>query len=206
MINRGAWISIVFLVAANLLPMPARVTSSERPTEATAFERASIPLHLGAWSGKHLEVDERTVDILETEDVALMEYTHPQATQPVWLAQVAGVGQRAAYHPPELCYIGSHFEVMEREPIQVKVQGKSVPVMRLVLSKKDQFFEAWYWFTAGERITVNYYEQQFWLVWSAFKGEKSEGSLVRISSLVDDKEATHERLKDFLIKMQQERD
>lgn len=200
-LNAGVWLSIGCLAAANLVPMPDRVGSSGVPVEARAFEKAQIPLNLGEWRGEHLEVEDRTVEILETDDVALMAYHKPDAQQPVWLAHVAGLGQRAAFHPPELCYIGSHFEVVERGPIEVAGNDETVSVMRLLLNKEGENFLAWYWFTAEDRMTVNYYHQQWWLVQATFLGRKPSGSLVRISTPADDVAAAHERLKSFLIKM-----
>lgn len=197
MLNRGVWFSLAILVCANLMPMPAKLSAAAPQADVKAL----TPLTVGAWAGRALEVDDRTVEILETDAVSLAEYKRPDAEHPIWLAHVAGLGQRAAYHPPELCYIGSHFEVVERERLQIAVDGRSVPVMRLVLSKRGELFEAWYWFTAQDKMTVNYYEQQLWLVWAVFRGLKPSGSLVRISTPADDQKAAHERLKDFLTQL-----
>ena len=163
----------------------------------TTQDVGTIPTTLGPWEGKPLEVDQRAVEILETENVSLMEY-RLGAEPPVWFSQVAGFGKRAAFHPPELCYVGSHFEVLDRGPITVMVNGSPRRLMRLVIGQEKERFEAWYWFTANDRVTPNYYQQQLWLVLDAIHRKPMFGTLVRISTVADDTQAAHRRLLAFL--------
>lgn len=158
---------------------------------------ALVPSAVGPWMGTVLPVDRRAVELLETEDVALMEYRAGEQL-PVWLTQVAGFGTRAAFHPPELCYIGSHFEVMERGPMTVEVNGKPRRIMRLVVSQDGRRYEAWYWFTANGRVTPNYYQQQLWLVLDSIARKPMAGTLVRISTPLEAPEASRRRLREFL--------
>lgn len=152
------------------------------------------PAQVGAWQGKRLGVDARAVAILETDDVALLEYVRG-TEPPIWLAQVGGFGNRAAFHPPELCYVGSHYEVEARGPVAV---GTDRRVMRLRIRQGTERFEAWYWFTVGGRMTSNYYQQQWWLLQQALRGEPMAGTLVRISTPLDTPEAAQARLRQFL--------
>ncbi|PIQ84720.1 MAG: EpsI family protein [Candidatus Omnitrophica bacterium CG11_big_fil_rev_8_21_14_0_20_63_9] len=157
-----------------------------------------VPTQLGAWHGEPVPVDSRAIEILETSDVTLMEYrTQPEET-PIWFARVSGFGNRAAFHPPELCYVGSHFEVLERGPLTVSVGGVPKQLMRLVITQKDEQFEAWYWFTANGRVTPSYYQQQAWLLWDAIRGKPMSGTLVRISTASDGSKKSADRLLAFV--------
>ncbi|MBI4341176.1 MAG: EpsI family protein [Candidatus Omnitrophica bacterium] len=158
---------------------------------------ATVPAQVGSWAGRALSVEDRAKALLETDDVVLMEYRHGDQP-PVWLAFVAGFGNRAAFHPPELCYVGSHFEVMQRAPVILAVNGAAHRLMRLVVRQNRQHYEAWYWFTANKRVTSNYYQQQAWLMWDTIRGRPASGTLVRISTPLDDPRATHARLLDFV--------
>lgn len=188
-----------WVLRAGLPGAPVAGGAQAGTVSAKATPRAeSVPETVGLWTGRPLEVDHRARELLETEDVTLMEYRLGQ-DQPVWLAHVAGFGKRAAFHPPELCYVGSRFEILEREPVTVLVHGQAHRLMRLVIAQDGQRFEAWYWFTANGRVTPNYYQQQLWLVSDAVRREPtSSGTLVRISTPLDDPEATHRRLLAFL--------
>ena len=163
----------------------------------TTTSSVSPPTRLGLWTGTPLPVEPRTVDILETEDVALMEYRLGEEP-PVWFARVSGFGNRAAFHPPELCFVGSRFEVLERNVQTVLVQGQQRRVMRLVIGRQGKRFEAWYWFTANGRVTPSYYQQQLWLVIDSIRRQPMSGTLVRISTPYQGAEATRRRLLTFL--------
>ena len=158
---------------------------------------STVPGQVGLWHGQVIPVDEKTIEILETKDVALMEYRLGEEP-PVWFVQVAGFGNRAAFHPPEICYVGSHYEVLERGPITVHVNGTDRTLMRLVVSQGSQRSEAWYWFTADQRVTSNYYQQQVWLMLDAVQQKPLSGTLVRISTPLEDASKTHRRLLAFM--------
>ncbi|MBI2174539.1 MAG: EpsI family protein [Candidatus Omnitrophica bacterium] len=164
---------------------------------------SSIPKKVGPWLGKASAVDERTFEILETRDVIAMEYQRAGGEPVVWLAQVAGFGNRAAFHPPEICYVGSHMQILEREKILVKVDGKAQRLMRLLVGQGNQRFEAWYWFTAQGRVSPSYYEQQWWLALATLRGKRPSGTLVRISTPQDDPLKARQRLEAFLVSWQQ---
>lgn len=185
-------IAFLILVSAAWLLWLGEPSSGRVSTQAV-----SVPDQFGLWMGTPLSVDPRAFEILDTNAVDLMEYRMGQEP-PVWFAQVAGFGTRAAFHPPELCYVGSHFEVLERGPISVMVNGQSRRLMRLAIAQGKDRFEAWYWFTANGRVTSNYYQQQFWLVVDAIRRKPLSGTLVRISTAVDDPQAAHRRLLAFV--------
>lgn len=167
-----------------------------KSTQVTAVA-APVPQQLGLWTGTPLEVSPQAVEILETDDVSLMEYRLGDEP-PLWFAQVAGFGTRAAFHPPELCYVGSHYEVMERAPRTVLINGTSRRLMRLVIRQGEEQFESWYWFTANDRMTANYYQQQLWLVMDSIRHQPMSGTLVRISTPLDNPERAARRLLAFV--------
>ena len=173
------------------------VWMGQAPANVPQRRASAAPSRCGLWEGTPLAVEQRALEILETDDVTTMEYRLGEEP-PVWLAQVAGFGNRAAFHPPELCYVGSHFEVMERGEHTVVVNGAQRRVMRLVISQGNQRFEAWYWFTANGRVTPNYYQQQAWLLLDTARRQPVSGTLVRISTPADDSERTGRRLLAFL--------
>jgi EpsI family protein len=187
-------------IALTLLACSAAVIwAGQRAAGSAASADVSqpVPEQVGLWTGRPIEVPDRSLEILETDDVALMEYRLGQEP-PLWFARVAGFGKRAAFHPPELCYVGSHFEILERGPVDVFVNGKEQRVMRLLLAKDQERVESWYWFTAGERVTPNYYQQQLWLLADLVRRRPASGTLVRISTPVDSRDSASRRLLAFV--------
>lgn len=174
------------------------------PSVKAVSEASAMPQRLGEWVGTSVPVDERTFDILETRDVMIMEY-HSGQKPPVWLSQVAGFGKRATFHPPEICYVGDRFEIVERGPISVAVHGAKRRLMRLVITRGAERYEAWYWFTANGRVTPSYYQQQRWLLTDLIRGKSMSGSLMRISTPLDDSARSRERLVGVLSELDNSR-
>lgn len=192
-------------VACLTLALAASLLWGGHPAASTASAAISTPVPLtlgGGWQGQSVPLDRKVFDILETNDVTAVEY-HRQPGELVWLAQVAGFGNRAAFHPPEICFVGSHFEVLERGPMTLSIAGQPRRVMRLVIGQEGQRFEAWYWFTANGRVTPSYYQQQWWLLTDAIRRRPISGTLVRISTTLDDSVATHERLAAVMAQFEQ---
>ena len=162
---------------------------------------SSLPDRLGPRVGTPVAVGADVPAMLETTDIAVMEYRMGQEP-PVWVSRVGGFGTRAAFHPPELCYVGSDFEVMERRPITLLVEGAERRVMRLVLRQGVRSYEAWYWLTANGRTTTSYYLQQLWLVLDAIRRRPLTGTLVRISTPMDGPATSHRRLLAFLTSLE----
>ena len=168
------------------------------PFRASVSAEPAAPSTLaGVWTGTVLPNDPRSLSLLETDDVTLMEYRLGQEP-PVWLVRVGGFGTPAAFHPPEICYVGSDFEVLERGPITVLVNGEARRIMRLVVAQKGERREAWYWFTADGRTTPSYLTQQVWLVAGALRRLPASGTLVHISSPMEDPRAVSRRLLAFV--------
>jgi len=194
---QAAALIILSAAAAAVWTQPRAESSRGASSVRQALPADGVPAALGEWVGAPIALDQRVFEILETRDVASMEYRRGTES-PVWLAQVAGFGTRAAFHPPELCYVGSHFEVLERGPVAVTIHERPQRLMRLVLRQRGRRFEAWYWFTAGRRVTPNYYQQQLWLLADAIAGKPMSGTLVRISTPLEDPDRAHSRLRAFV--------
>ena len=173
-------------VAAGLLLAAFAVVGYAGRGPATAVVAVPAPVaQVGAWAGRVLPLDATDAVLMGRDnDIAMMEYRTGQEP-PVWWLRVASVGDRSAFHPPELCYVGNDIEVLERGPVIVLSGGQGHKVMRLLVAQNGRAYEAWYWFTAGERVTSSYYQQQLWLLRDTLHGTASSGTLVRISTPLD---------------------
>lgn len=174
------------------------VTEIPSVTPAFASSGPTAPRTLaGLWTGTMLPNDPRSLAFLETDDVTLMEYRLGQEP-PVRFARAGGIGTRAAFHLSELFGAGGDCTVLERGPITILINGQAHRVMRLVVAQHGQRREAWYWFTAGGRTTPSYLTQQCWLVMDALRRRPAAGTLVHISSPMEDPRAVNRRLLAFV--------
>lgn len=177
----------------------------------------NIPLKLGKWKGENLPITERTYEILETRDALMREYTNPQGERVV-LAIVYSAVNRGAFHPPEICYLGGGRELLNKGVERIEIGQKAMvwpplakaiaqprknpyvmQVNKLVMKDKAGKEIAWYWFTAGNRVTSNYYRQQLFFLWDEIRRNRQGGALVRVSiRAADDSRIAEVQGKDFI--------
>jgi len=142
----------------------------------------NLPLELGEWQGRDMEITEDIYEALETRDVLIRDYRDKDGNS-VNLAVVYSGEERHSFHPPELCFLGGGVELLDREQEEISLgDGGSLPVNKLIMKSGRGKIVSWHWFSAGERFTPNYYLQQAYLALDAFKGRKIKGALIRISA------------------------
>jgi len=160
-----------------------------------------FPMVVGLWKGKALPMDEQVYKILGTDKVLLREYVDPQNDK-VWLAIVYGEQNRQSFHPPEYCYLGGgNVELLDKGRVAVRLnEGESLNVNKLLFQMGKRKQLVLYWFTAGDKMTDNYYKQQVYFVLDEIRYRKSRGTLIRVSTTVvnDDTKAAIERSERFI--------
>lgn len=144
-----------------------------------------IPSKLGEWKGEDIPIPERVYEILETKDVLMREYTNPNGERVVLMIVYSALN-REAFHPPEICYLGGGRELLNKnlEMVEAGCPGKNSAIRANRLLMKDRFGKeiAWYWFTAGGKVTDNYYLQQCYFIWNELRRNPIGGSLIRVSA------------------------
>lgn len=144
-----------------------------------------IPVEFGEWKGKNIPIPERVYEILETKDVLTREYANARGEK-VDLVIVYSGTSRAAFHPPEICYLGGGRELLNKnlETVEIGGSGENSTLRANKLLMKDKFGReiAWYWFTAGNKVTENYYLQQCYFIWNELRRNPAGGSLIRVSA------------------------
>ncbi|MBN1587787.1 MAG: EpsI family protein [Candidatus Omnitrophica bacterium] len=154
---------------------------SHTNTLARAKDTETLPRQIGLWQGNAVDVDERTFELLGTQDVLILEYEHPEYGL-AWLAAVQAAENRAAFHPPELCYVGSNYEVQQKSVASVAHQKEESTVNRLLLTREGiPALLAYYWFVSDSKLQHNYYMEQIRLVSAQLAGRPASGLMVRVS-------------------------
>ena len=158
--------------------------------ESENLHAPRIPLEIGAWEGRDLEIGPETRQILETDDVIQRNYRHPLHRQStVQLAVVFSPRNRRVAHPPEVCYTAAGWE-MSAKRIE---QYDDVPEMvRLTLSIGGREDLVLYCYLAGEDFTADYLRQQWNIVRNAITRESTSSALIRFSTTVQRDESEEE--------------
>jgi EpsI family protein len=178
-------------LASAMVLYPEVMDSSELRTRR-------IPNVIGGWMGQEVHIDDFVTQILETNDVMQRNYSNPLFdNRPVQLAVVFSPSNRKVAHPPEVCYTGGGWEVMDKR----MVSRDGIPEMvRLSLHLGRRQDLVYYCFKAGEDFTASYYRQQFNIVRNMVRREAASSALVRISTIVHESESVEtadRRLAEF---------
>lgn len=201
MSNNKTYIITIVLLSLTLLGLI--YFWQARSISPAKIKLENIPLELGEWKGEDIPISQRTYEILETKDALMRQYTNAQGER-VALVIVYSAVNRGSFHPPEICYLGGGRELLNKgvERIEIAKSEKNsyaMQVNKLIMQDKAGKEIAWYWFTAGSRITSNYYRQQCYFIWDEIRNKRTGGALIRVSIRVaDDSRIAEAQGKDFI--------
>lgn len=185
---------LLFLAPVSFLSL-AEMRASRNTPGFNRFDANRLPLILGGFKGRDLPVDWRTLALLETKDVLLRSYREGEEP-PVTLCAVFSEHSRMAIHPPEVCYRGGGWEVLEKRSLSLFPEGGR-RVVRLVIQHGEEQRVVYYWYLVGKAWAVSFYMQQLEMAWNRLKGRFCRGALMRLSTPLGEGSEGEERLKRF---------
>ncbi len=160
--------------------------SNDVPAQQKTVYAKQLPLFVNGWTGEDIEVNNRTLEILETNDVLMRDYKKDQ-DPPVQLCIVYASSNRKVSHPPEICYSGSGWSLEEKRPVVFSIKSDEYPefsAIKLIIEKGDQKQLVLYWYKCKSEYATNYYRQQINIVKNEIITGKSTSGMVRISTPV----------------------
>lgn len=180
-LDRRYLIVLAVLGVLSLVPLTPPSSSSIDVRLDPRFEQ--VPFAIGDWIGKDIPVDELTYQILETTNVLSRLYENKKGER-VHLLLVSSAKDRRVAHPPEVCYISSHYDVVNSKETLLQVSGNQVPVKLFVAQdQKDPAHkeQVLYLYQVGKRFTTNYYAQQLQFALDRMARRESRVLLIRLS-------------------------
>lgn len=169
---------------------------SAKPTRILEF-----PAELNGYKSEEVSLDEKVYEILNTRTIFFRQYSR-DGEIPVWFLVVYGEEDRQSFHPPEYCYLGGgDVEILNKGVEKIDLENGQLEVNRLLFKMPEYKQLVYYWYTAGEKMTANYYKQQIFFMMEQLKRKKTGGMLIRISTIVPETETEEQaakRISDFL--------
>jgi EpsI family protein len=161
-------------------------------------KKESLPqLNLPSWQSKKIPMDEQTYDVVGTHDAYMFQFD-PLAVSPkpfpVYLYWVHSENSRKIGHPPELCYRGDSYEILQKTQEQIRVENRSIPINRLVVERGNYRLLVYYWYRIGGVETASYLEQQLRWAWNQIKHSQGiqeatqEGTMIRVSTEIENQQ------------------
>jgi len=152
----------------------------------------AFPKDIGHWTSTEQKITDDEYAILETRNAFARKYT-ASTGEVVYLFIVYSKNNRKVSHPPEVCYIGSGYSVLDNMQASFKRPNSNevIRTNRLVLEFGNSQQIAYYWFRVGNTYTSNYLKQQILIAWKTLIGRPSSSALIRISTDVIEADQKH---------------
>lgn len=199
--------STVRFVLAALLVASAAIFLQARQRDETFPPRRTLdkfPEQLDSWTGTDIAIEKDVLEILGPGDFLLRAYQNEKVPQPyvdLFIAYFPSQRAGDTIHSPQHCLPGAGWTPVENERTTLAMPGHApFPINRYIIAKGDSRQIVLYWYWAHDRGVASEYWAKFYLVADAFRMNRSDGSLVRITSAMyrgETAAAAEERLRPF---------
>jgi len=192
-----------FVVALVLLGGTYAFLASRSSAEPTLDREpfSGFPLLLDGWRGRDLALDADVLDLLQLTDYVMRVYTE-EAAPPVWLYVGYYASQRtgATYHSPKNCLPGGGWQFRSTGTVADVIPGQpAARVNRVVIERGTEQQLILYWYQDRGRVVASEYDAKGYLIWDAMTRNRTDGSLVRVTTpIVDSEEKAYRRAVDFV--------
>lgn len=178
-ISRGRYILQYFsLSILVVLYIFLNFQKTHQKTIQVANDLNSFPLEIGEWIGVKSTISDTVLDALDSKNYALIDYTNDSGDQiNFYVIHYGNQEKGKSIHSPETCLRGGGWKFLESEQIEIienYVANKSV------LSHNGRELLSYFWFSCRGRNLTNAFELKFFNFWDRLISGRSDGSLVRI--------------------------
>ena len=187
-IPAAASLALLMLAVYPALAVPQR---AELKPDRSAF--VTFPMQMGGWHGRREPIEKVYLDILKLDDYVNANYLQ-QGKPPVNLYAAYYASQRtgASAHSPASCLPGGGWRILAFEKSEVagvRISGAPLSVNRVVIQQGSSKQLVYYWFQQRGREITNEYLVKWYLFWDSLTRSRTDGALVRITTLIPQGEA-----------------
>lgn len=148
-----------------------------------------FPMQFDGWVGTALALEKQYVDALRFDDYVLADFrSHKGQSVTFYVAYYQSQRKGQSAHSPQSCLPGDGWEIASMNGMDIPggsgMARSLVHVNRAVIQKSGHKQVVWYWFKQRDRILSNEYLVKFFLFWDAVTRRRTDGALVRVSSVV----------------------
>ena len=182
---RSSWrfLSAGLLLLVTALFLQARSSNETVPSREPL---ASLPRQLGPWTGTDITIPQEILDILGTGDFLLRVYREPAPSQSyvdLFVAYFPSQRSGDSIHSPKNCLPGAGWSPVESSRVTLSLPGQApFPANRYVIAKGEDRMLVLYWYLAHDRAVASEYWAKFYLVTDAMRLNRSDGSLIRVTT------------------------
>ncbi len=167
-------------------------------------EFSGFPLQLGEWQGSDERMEQIYIDVLKFDDYIMANFDNGAGKAiNFYVAYYGSQRKGESAHSPRSCLPGDGWKMtnLTSKTIEgVDVEGVPLKVNRVEIQKGDYRQLVYYWFQQRGRVITNEYLVKWYLFWDALTRNRTDGALVRLTTLVmpdEDMAEAEERLNSF---------
>ena len=149
---------------------------------------AEFPIEIGPWKGKLDSLESIVLDALKLDDYVIADYVNDKGESVNFYAAYYA-SQRAgeSAHSPRSCLPGGGWvmEEIEQKALKASEPGSQALRFNRVVIKKGEYTQlVYYWFQQRGRSITNEYLVKWYLLLDAINKNRTDGSLIRLTTLV----------------------
>ena len=156
-----------------------------------------FPMQIGKWHGVQDAMDQTVANYLGLTDYVLVNYKSNDAQSVnFYAAYYESQRKGVSPHSPKVCIPGGGWQISDISRTEIG----AIPINRIVIKKEDNTQLVYYWFQQRGRQFANEYLMKWYLFKDALLLNRTDGALVRITTLVGRNEKVADadtRLKAF---------
>jgi EpsI family protein len=165
---------------------------------------AALPANLDSWTGRDIPMSQEVLNILGPGDFLLRVYQNQAEVEPyvdLFIAYFPSQRTGDTIHSPKHCLPGAGWLPVESKRVKLALPGHApFPVNRYVIAKGEDRQLVLYWYLAHNRALASEYWAKFYLVADSMRFNRSDGSLVRLTTPIirgETSAAAQDRLESF---------
>ena len=200
-----ASISGRFIIFASLLVLAMVAVYGRGDREQTPPHPSldTFPTAIGSWDGVVMTLPKRSLEVLGNGEFMARRYVAANTpTVDLFIAYFPTQRTGQTIHSPKNCLPGAGWIPLESQRIALTIPNHDpLHVNRYVLGNGLQRQLVFYWYQAHSRTVASEYWARYYLVADSIRFNRSDGALVRVSTLQSPSESmsqTEARVRDFL--------
>lgn len=190
------WITAGFLIGAWVLlnaTSRGETIGPRRPLRDLSYQ-------LGMWEGKDQPLQDQVVEAAAVTEYANRIYSEPaRLPLQLYIGYYASQKTGETIHSPKNCLPGAGWDPIHSGYARLTVEGgQQIVVNQYVIQRDQDRLMVFYWYQSHGRVVASEYAGKFWMIADAIYRDRTDGSLVRIATPMNDGEsAAYARLASF---------
>jgi EpsI family protein len=147
---------------------------------------SQLPHDVGGWSATDIPIGQEERDVLGPGDFLLRVYQNKQMLEPyvdLFIAYFPTQRAGDTIHSPKNCLPGAGWSPIQNGRVQLSLPGiRPFNANRYIIAKGSDRQMVLYWYLAHDRAVASEYWAKIYLVTDAMRMNRSDGSLIRITT------------------------